>query len=101
MIFRKFTYSDDIQIENLYGYKLVSCKMFWEDAASSAEGITQSSVNNLLLKKTCSGVTLLFEHSPIQVSEIDHSEICSHLQENQLAQWFFVKFNLLLFFLIS
>ena len=48
-----------------------------------------------------SGVTLLFVHLPSRVSEIDHFEIFSCLQENQLAQWFFVKFNLLLLFLIS
>ena len=47
-----------------------------------------------------SGVTLLFEHSPIWASEIER-EIFSHLQENQLTRQFFLKFNLLLFFLIS
>ena len=48
-----------------------------------------------------SGVTLLFEHSPSWVSEIEHFEIFSCPQENQLARQFFVKFNLLLLFLIS
>ena len=47
------------------------------------------------------GVILLFEHSSSQVSEIVHFEIFSCPQENQLAQQFFGKFNLLLFFLIS
>ena len=46
-------------------------------------------------------VTLLFEHSLSWASEIEHCEIFSHPQENQLARQFFVKFNLLLFFLIS
>ena len=46
------------------------------------------------------GVTLLFEHSSSPASEIDYFEIFSCLRENQLAQRFFVKFNLLLFFLI-
>ena len=32
-----------------------------------------------------SGVTLLFEHSPSQVSEIDYFEIFSRPLENQLA----------------
>ena len=35
--------------------------------------------------KASSGVTLLFEHSPSQSSEIGHSEIFSHLQENKLT----------------
>ena len=35
------------------------------------------------------------------VSEIKHFEIFNCPQENQLAQQFLVKFNLLLFFLIS
>ena len=48
-----------------------------------------------------SGVTLLFEHSPSQASEIEHFDIFSHLRENQLAQQFFEKFNLLFFVLIS
>ena len=47
------------------------------------------------------GVTLLFEHSPSQASKIEHFEIFYRLQENELAQQFLVKFNLLLFFLIS
>ena len=33
-------------------------------------------------------------HSSSRVSEIEHSEIFSHPQENQLTLWFFVKFNL-------
>ena len=37
----------------------------------------------------------------ILVSEIIHFEIFSCLQENQLGRKYFVKFNLLLFFLIS
>ena len=48
-----------------------------------------------------SGVTLLFEHSPSRPSKIEHSEIFCRPRENQLARRFFVKFNLLLFFLIS
>ena len=46
----------------------------------------------------CSGVTLLSERSPSWASEIEHFENFSHPRENQLAQQFFVKFNLLLFF---
>ena len=34
----------------------------------------------------CSGVTLRFEHSPSRASEIEHLEIFSCPQENQLAQ---------------
>ena len=49
----------------------------------------------------CSGVALLFEHSPSQANEIEHFEIFGCPQENQLTQPFFIKFNLLLFFLIS
>ena len=45
---------------------------------------------------SCSDVTLLFEHLP---GEIEHFETFSHLQENQLVQWFFIKYILLLFFL--
>ena len=37
------------------------------------------------------GVTLLFDHTPNQMSEIEHFEIFSHLQKNQLAQQFFVN----------
>ena len=48
-----------------------------------------------------SGVTYLSEHSSSRASEIDDFEIFSCLRENQLAQWFAVKFNMLLFFLIS
>ena len=33
-----------------------------------------------------SGVTLIFEHSPSQMSEIEHFEIFSNPQENQLTQ---------------
>ena len=47
------------------------------------------------------GVILLFEHLSSQVSEIVHFEIFSCPQENQPAQQFFGKFNLLLLFLIS
>ena len=47
-----------------------------------------------------SGVTLLFEHPPSQASELEHFEIFSRPWENQLAWRFFIKFNLLLFFLI-
>ena len=47
-----------------------------------------------------SGVTLLSEHSPSWVSEIDYFDIFSHPRENHIAQ-FFKKFNLLIFFLIS
>ena len=47
-----------------------------------------------------SGITLLFEHLPSQASKIENFEIFSCPQENQLVRWFFVKFNLLLFFLI-
>ena len=46
------------------------------------------------------GVTLLFEHSPSQASELEHFESFSRPWENQLAQRFSIKFNLLLFFLI-
>ena len=46
-----------------------------------------------------SGVTLLFEHSPSRASEIEHFGIFTRLQENQLTRQFFVKSNLLLFFL--
>ena len=45
-----------------------------------------------------SGVTLLFEHSPSQASEIDYTKIFSRPRENQFAQWFSVKFNFPLFF---
>ena len=48
-----------------------------------------------------SGVALIFEHSSNRASEVDYFEIFSHPQEDQLAQPFSVKFNLLLFFLIS
>ena len=44
-------------------------------------------------------VTLLFHHSP-GMSEIQHFEIFSHPQENQPVWQFFVKFDLLLLFLI-
>ena len=47
------------------------------------------------------GITLLFEPSPIQASEIDYIEIFRCPRENQLARRCFKKFNLLLFFLIS
>ena len=46
-----------------------------------------------------SGVTLLFEQLPSWASK--KKKIFSCPQENQLAQRFFVKFNLLYFFLIS
>ena len=48
-----------------------------------------------------SGVTLLFEHLPSGASEIEHFKVFSCRRENQLARRFFVRFNLLLFFLIS
>ena len=48
-----------------------------------------------------SDLMLLFEHFPSWASEIEHFEIFSHPQENQLTQGFFVKFNLLFFSLIS
>ena len=48
-----------------------------------------------------SGGTLLFEYLPSWASEIQHFEIFNHSQENPLTQQFLVKFNLLLFFLIS
>ena len=48
-----------------------------------------------------SDVTLLFEHSPSRASEIEHFVIFSCPRENKLGQRFFVKFNLLLLFLIS
>ena len=48
-----------------------------------------------------SGVTLIFDHLPSRASEIEHSAIFSRSRENKLAQRFFVKFNLLLFFVIS
>ena len=43
------------------------------------------------------GETLLFEHLPSQAIEIDYFEIFSRPRENQLAQWFVTKFNLLLY----
>ena len=54
-----------------------------------------------LMSRTNSGITLLFEHSSSRASEVKHFEIITHPQDNQLALQFFVKFNLLLFFLIS
>ena len=48
-----------------------------------------------------SGVNLLFEHSPSRTSEIEHFEIFTRPRENQLTRQFFIKFNSLLFFLIS
>ena len=56
---------------------------------------------DLLITNPYTGVTLLFEHSRNRGSEIERFEILSRLRENQLTWWFFVKFNLLLFFLIS
>ena len=47
-----------------------------------------------------SGVTLLFEHSPSQASEIEHFEILV-APRKIFTQQFFCKFNLLLFFLNS
>ena len=35
-----------------------------------------------------SGLTLLFEHLPSRVSEMEHFEIFSRLQESQLARQF-------------
>ena len=49
---------------------------------------------------TISGATLLFEHLPIWASEIEHFEIFSCPWEKQIARPFFIKFNLLLLFLI-
>ena len=46
-------------------------------------------------------VTWFFEHSPTRMSEIEHFEIFSRPQENQLAWQFLGKSNLRLFFLIS
>ena len=54
-----------------------------------------------LMSRTNSGITLLFEHLSSRASEVKHFEIITHPQENQHAWQFFVKFNLLLFFLIS
>ena len=48
-----------------------------------------------------SGATLLSEHSPSWASKIKHFKIFSCPQQNQLTWQFFIKFNLLLFFLIS
>ena len=47
------------------------------------------------------GVTLLFEHLPIQESKIEHFEIFSRPQENTLAQGFLIKFYFMLLLLIS
>ena len=55
----------------------------------------------LLVTTAVSGITLLFEHSRRRASEIEDFEIFSRLRENQLPQQFFIKFNLLLLFLIS
>ena len=52
-------------------------------------------------ERVVSGTALLFKHSPSLANEIERFEIFSHLPENKLAWWFFVKFNLLLFILIS
>ena len=52
------------------------------------------------LLSNASGVTLRFEHSPSQASEIEYFEIFSCLQQNQPPWQFSVKFNLLLLFLI-
>ena len=46
-------------------------------------------------------INLLFGHLSSWASEVEYFEIFSCLQENQLTQRFFAKFNLLLFFLIS
>ena len=46
-------------------------------------------------------VTLLFGHLSSRASEVEHFEIFNRWQENQLAQHFSLKFNLLLLFLIS
>ena len=54
-----------------------------------------------ILDSRYSGASLIFEHSPNRASETDYFEIFSALREIQLAQQLFVKFNLLLFFLIS
>ena len=57
--------------------------------------------DELFIIISISGLTLLFEHSPSWASEIEHFEIFSRPQEIKLTQGFFIKFNLLLFFLIS
>ena len=49
--------------------------------------------------RICS-ITLLFEQSFSQVSEIEHFESFCRPWKNQLPEQFFAKFNLLLFFLI-
>ena len=54
-----------------------------------------------IFKYTCTDVTFIFEHFPSRTSKIGHFKIFSHPRENQLTRRFFVKFNLLLFFLIS
>ena len=46
----------------------------------------------------CSGVTLFFAHWPSWATALEHFEIFSHPQENQLVQQFFVKCNFLFFF---
>ena len=48
-----------------------------------------------------SGVILLFEYSTSWASEVDHFGIFSCPQENQVTRQFYLKFNFLLFFLIS
>ena len=65
--------------------------------------LQQNVFHNLgnMFKYTCRGVTLFFQHSPIRASELEHFEIFSQSCERQLAPRFFVKSNLLLFFLIS
>ena len=68
----------------------------------SGQKINVSSYNNSqTLTPPLSGVTLIFEHSPSRASEIGHFGIFSCPREIQLARQFFVRFNLLLFFLIS
>ena len=53
---------------------------------------------------TAIATQLMFEqdqvHSSSRVSEIEHPEIFSRPQENQLTLRLFVKFNFILFFLI-
>ena len=74
----------------------------------SSEGLSPKSSVSVTFKSfclkcsyQCSGVTLTFEHPLSWASEIENLEIFSCQRENKLAQRFFVKFNLLLFFLIS
>ena len=71
------------------------CKVYYKKKDSSHWGGP-----GRVIRYDNSDVTLLFEHLPSGASEIEHFKIFSQLRENQLAQRFFVKFNLLLFFLM-